>query len=85
MRADRASMIKRQGIAEMALASGPKSGRRVVEATGIAKTFGDRTILRPFDLRVMRGDRVAFVGPNGAGKTTLLKLLIGEMEPDQGT
>ena len=85
MRADRASMIKRQGTAEMALASGPKSGRRVVEATGIAKTFGDRTILRPFDLRVMRGDRVAFVGPNGAGKTTLLKLLIGEMEPDQGT
>lgn len=85
MRADRASMIKRQGTAEMALASGPKSGRRVVEATGIAKTFGDRTILRPFDLRVMRGDRVAFVGPNGAGKTTLLKLLIGEMEPDQGS
>ena len=85
MRADRASMIKRQGTAEMALASGPKSGRRVVEATGIAKTFEDRTILRPFDLRVMRGDRVAFVGPNGAGKTTLLKLLIGEMEPDQGT
>ncbi len=85
MRADRAGMIKRQGTAEMALASGPKSGRRVVEATGIAKTFGERAILRPFDLRVMRGDRVAFVGPNGAGKTTLLKLLIGEMEPDQGT
>jgi len=38
-----------------------------------------------FDLRVLRGDRVAFVGPNGVGKTTLLKMLVGEVAPDQGT
>jgi len=42
-------------------------------------------ILKPFDLTVMRGDRVAFVGPNGVGKTTLLKMLTGEVPPDQGT
>ena len=42
-------------------------------------------MLKPFDLTVLRGDRVAFVGPNGVGKTTLLKMLTGEITPDQGT
>ena len=57
----------------------------MIEATGIAKAFGERVILTPFDLRVLRGDRVAFVGPNGVGKTTVLKMLLGEVEPDAGT
>ncbi len=85
LRAQKAGQIKRQGTAAMEFEAGPKSGRKVVEATGIAKSFGDKVILRPFDLKVQRGDRIAFVGPNGAGKTTLLKMLIGELEPDEGT
>ena len=85
MRAERASLIRRQGTAEMALESGQTSGRLVVEAKGISKAFGDKLILRPFDLKVLRGDRVAFVGPNGVGKTTLLKLLTGEIAPDSGS
>jgi len=84
LREQRAAMIRRQGSADMALETGQKSGKRVIEARGISKSFGDKVILRPFDLRVLRGDRVAFVGPNGAGKTTLLKMLTGEMEPDSG-
>ncbi|MGC9371419.1 MAG: ABC-F family ATP-binding cassette domain-containing protein [Paracoccaceae bacterium] len=84
LREQRAAMIRRQGAADMALETGQKSGKRVIEARGISKRFGDQVILRPFDLRVLRGDRVAFVGPNGAGKTTLLKMLTGEMEPDSG-
>ena len=85
LRAERASQIRRQGTAAMALDAGTQSGKRVIEAQGISKQFGDRVILRPFDLRVMRGDRVAFVGPNGAGKTTLIKMLTGEVTPDTGT
>ena len=85
LRADRAAQITRQGTAAMDFASGPKSGRKVVEATGLCKTFGDRAIVRDLDLRVMRGDRVAFVGPNGVGKTTLIKLMMGEIAPDSGT
>lgn len=84
MRAERAAMIRRQGTADMALESGRISGRMVIEARGISKSFGDRRILRPFDLRVMRGDRLALVGPNGVGKTTLLKMLIGQLPPDTG-
>ncbi|MEV8465596.1 ATP-binding cassette domain-containing protein [Fluviibacterium sp. DFM31] len=85
LRADRAAQIRRQGAADLQLAAGQKSGRKVIEAKGISKTFDDRIILRPFDLRVLRGDRVAFVGPNGVGKTTLLKMLTGEVAPDSGT
>ena len=85
LRAERSSQIRRQGTAAMAFDSGPTSGKKVVEASGIAKAFGDKVILRPFDLRIQRGDRIAFVGPNGAGKTTLIKMLTGEIAPDQGT
>ena len=84
LRAERAAQIKRQGTAGMALEAGPKSGRKVIEAQGISKAYGDNVILKPFSLTVMRGDRVAFVGPNGVGKTTLLKLLLGEETPDTG-
>ena len=85
LRAERAAQIKRQGTAAMTLEAGPKSGRKVIEAKGIAKTFGENTILSPFSLTVQRGDRIAFVGPNGVGKTTLLNMLIGQEAPDQGT
>ncbi len=85
LRSERAGQIKRQGVAAMEFDSGSKSGRRVIEAKGISKVFGEKVILDPLDLRVNRGDRVALVGPNGAGKTTLLKMLIGELEPDTGT
>ncbi|WP_224823638.1 ABC-F family ATP-binding cassette domain-containing protein [Cognatishimia sp. MH4019] len=85
LRKTRSNMIRRQGAADMALESGPKSGKKVIEAEGISKTYGEKLILKPFDLKVQRGDRVAFIGPNGAGKTTLLKMLIGQEEPDTGT
>ena len=84
MRAERAALIRRQGTADMALETGQTSGRLVIEAKGISKRYDDKLILRPFDLTVLRGDRVAFVGPNGVGKTTLLKMLTGEVAPDTG-
>jgi ATP-binding cassette subfamily F protein uup len=69
----------------LAAESGEISGRQVIEATAISKSFGDKIIAEGFSTRILRGDRVGFIGPNGAGKTTLLRLLTGEMEPDSGT
>ncbi len=85
LRAERAAQIRRQGTADMALDPVQASGKRVIEALGISKAFGERILLKPFSLRVLRGDRVAFVGPNGVGKTTLLKMLTGALEPDTGS
>ncbi len=84
MRAERAAQIKRQGAAAMAFESGPKSGKRVIEAHDISKTYDAKPILKNFSIRIRRGERVAFVGPNGVGKTTLLKVLLKEVAPDHG-
>ena len=85
LRAERSEQIRRQGTAALALDSAPTSGRKVIEADGISKSYDGRVIFRPMALRVMRGDRLALVGPNGVGKTTLLKVLTGEVPPDTGT
>jgi ATP-binding cassette subfamily F protein uup len=85
LRETRAEMIAREGGAALTLEAGPKGGKRVIEARGISRSFGERTIIAPLDLRVLRGDRVAIVGPNGAGKTTLLNMLTGKEAPDTGS
>ena len=61
------------------------SGKLVIEAKGVSKTYDDRPIVRDLSIRIARGDRVGLVGPNGAGKTTLISLLTGALEPDTGT
>jgi ATP-binding cassette subfamily F protein uup len=84
LRSERAEQLRRQGTAALALDAAPVSGRKVIEAEGISKSYDGQVIFRPFSLRIMRGDRVALVGPNGVGKTTLLKVLTGELPPDTG-
>lgn len=85
LRADRAAMIRRQGAAALELGDAKKSGKRVIEVKGISHAFDDLIIAKRFDLRIARGDRIAFVGPNGVGKTTLIEILTGQREPDEGT
>jgi ATP-binding cassette subfamily F protein uup len=85
MRDERRGQIQRLGAAKMEFESATRSGKLVLEAEGVSKGFGGRTILRDFALKVQRGERIALVGPNGVGKTTLLKLLTGELAPDEGT
>jgi len=85
LRAERSAQIRRQGTAALELESTTTSGKKVIEAVGISKTYGDKTLIKNFDIRILRGDRVAFVGPNGVGKTTLLKMLVGEIAPDTGS
>jgi ATP-binding cassette subfamily F protein uup len=85
MRAQRAAMLGAAGTAKLALAKDDVRSKTVIDAVEVAKSYGERSIIRDFTLRIQRGDRIGIVGPNGAGKTTLLKLLTGELEPDSGT
>lgn len=57
----------------------------MIIATGIAKRYGRRVVLRDLAAHLVRGHVTALVGPNGAGKTTLLKLLLGLARPDAGS
>lgn len=56
-----------------------------LEATALAKSFGERVVLQPFDFVVRQGESIALVGPNGAGKTTLFKMLLRQEAPSGGT
>ncbi len=85
MRAQRAAMLGPPGSAKLGLATDDVRTKAVITAANVTKTYGDRTIIRDFTLRIQRGDRIGVVGSNGAGKTTLLKLLTGEIAPDSGT
>jgi ATPase subunit of ABC transporter with duplicated ATPase domains len=60
------------------------SGKQALEIEGVSKAFGDNQVLSGVSLNVRRSDRLAIIGPNGIGKSTLLKILVGELEPDQG-
>ena len=73
-----------QGTVQATVSDAQESGKLVIEAEKITKTYGDRAIVAPFSIRVHRGDCIGLVGPNGAGKTTLLKMLTGQLAPDTG-
>ncbi|MGB3632314.1 MAG: ABC-F family ATP-binding cassette domain-containing protein, partial [Terracidiphilus sp.] len=62
----------------------PPSGRLVVEAEGLAKSYGPKQVFANARFTIERGDRVALVGVNGAGKSTLIKLLTGDEAPSAG-
>ena len=85
MRAQRAAMLTPGGAAKLKLSNDESKTKSVIVAEGISKKYGDRIVIKPFDLRIQRGDRIGIVGGNGAGKTTLLKMLTGELEPDTGS
>jgi ATP-binding cassette subfamily F protein uup len=84
MRTERRDQIRQLGNVKMEAAEGTGSGTKVIDAKGVAFSYGEREIVRDFSVRIHRGDRVAIVGPNGAGKTTLLKLLTGKLAAQKG-
>ena len=86
LRAERAEQAKdRPREMLLGVDSGGTSGKLVADLKGVTKSFGDRVVIKPFTSRILRGDRLAIVGPNGAGKTTLVKIMLGELEPTEGT
>lgn len=84
LRKARREARRQVGEVAFSVSEAAPSGKRVVVAENISKSFGGRTIVSDFSIEIGRGDRVGFVGPNGAGKTTLLNLLTGALAPDSG-
>jgi ABC transport system ATP-binding/permease protein len=85
MRASRRSYRGAMGSASIAAAAADSSGKLVIEARELSKSYGGRAIVRGFSSLIQRGDRVGIVGPNGSGKTTLVNMLTGALAPDEGS
>jgi ATPase subunit of ABC transporter with duplicated ATPase domains len=62
-----------------------QSGKQTLTVEEIQKSYGYHQVIQPFSALVSRGERICVIGKNGAGKSTLAKMLVGELEPDQGT
>jgi ATP-binding cassette subfamily F protein uup len=84
MREERWERRERVGTAKMQLQQAEQSGRLVVEAEGVSFAYDDKTVLQDFSTVILRGDRVGIIGPNGSGKSTLLRLLLGQLQPQNG-
>lgn len=84
LRRERAARRERLGKMNLMIDAGERSGKVVVEATGLTKSFGDRLIVKDLDFTIMRGDKLGLVGHNGTGKSTLIRLLLGQIAPDSG-
>jgi len=85
MRRERREARRVQGEVKMTASEAGGSGKLVIEAERLSKSFGARPIVKDFSIRVARGDRLGVIGANGAGKTTLVNLLTGVLAPDSGT
>lgn len=84
LRSERMERRVVQGKASFSLEQGGSSGKLVLEAKDIAKSWEGQHIIKDFDLRVIRGDKIGLIGANGAGKSTLLSILLGQLKPDSG-
>ncbi len=62
----------------------PDSGRDVLQAEHLCKSFDGRPVFKDVNFQFQRGDKVAVVGVNGAGKSTMLKIISGEIPADSG-
>lgn len=85
MRKERKSRRELQGSANISMNAAERSGKQVFEVEHLSYGWKDIMQVDDFSTLVMRGDRIGLVGPNGVGKSTLLKLLLGQLEAQQGS
>jgi ATP-binding cassette subfamily F protein uup len=96
LREERALRRQRVGTVKLNISSAERSGTKVIKVRGVGFSYGSpdeeaggelpgSPILSDFSTEILRGDRIGIIGPNGCGKTTLLHLLLGKLEPQQGT
>ncbi len=76
---------QREERLEIFIPNGPRLGNKVIEAQGLAKSFGKKTLFKDLSFSLPPNGIVGVIGPNGAGKTTLFRLIMDQMKPDAGS
>jgi len=64
---------------------GARLGSKVLDMTGVCKSYDDLNLLQNFTYKFARNEKVGIIGNNGTGKTTLLSMITGTVQPDSGT
>ena len=85
MREERSQRRAAQGKGQFRIEEAARSGKRVVELEQVSFSYEEDKIVDNFSTIIQRGDRIGIVGGNGVGKSTLIKLLLGELNPNEGT
>ena len=75
----------REGQVAFKLNDADQSGDLVFDVHHVTHSVGKKILIKDFSCRIMRGDKIGLIGPNGVGKSTLLNLLVGQLQPDQGS
>ena len=78
------SKINYQNSFDISLNKTTSSGSNIIEAVNLSFAFKDSEIIKNFDYKIKRNDRIGIIGANGSGKTTLIKLLQGIYNPTNG-
>ncbi len=76
---------QREERLEIFIPNGPRLGNKVIEASGLEKSFGKKLLFKDLDFALPPNGIVGVIGPNGAGKTTLFRLIMQQETPDAGT
>ncbi len=76
---------EREEKLEIFIPNGPRLGNKVIEAHGLCKAYGEKTLIKDLDFMLPPNGIVGVIGPNGAGKTTLFRMIMGLETPDAGT
>ena len=85
MREEHRKRRQRQGVSRVQVQEAERSGDLVLEIRDLEFGYAEESLVRDFSTIIGRGDKIGIIGPNGAGKTTLLQLILGQLEPRQGS
>lgn len=77
--------IRTVDFTEIHIPAGPRLGSKVLEATHLSKSFGDRVLIDDLTFSLPRNGIVGVIGPNGVGKSTLFKMIVGQEQPTGGS
>jgi sulfate-transporting ATPase len=81
---DEGGVEKRNETTDLYIPNGPRLGDIVIDASKVAKSFGEKVLYDDLNFKLPPGGIVGIIGPNGAGKTTLFKMISGLEKPDSG-
>jgi len=85
LREERKNRRTQSGSTKATINVADASGKKVIVTHNLGFKYGEQTIVKGLTTKIMRGDKIGIIGPNGVGKTTLVQLLLGEIEPQEGS